>query len=173
MTLRGKLWGQGGAGCDSDVGREIRVAAAVPVESSGQLPRVRGGFQGCPLRGVRPRRWLCGCRARTARGSAAPEVLRAGVATRLDTRPDEDQGHEEARAKGPEERAESGETMDVKAKPASTSVKVLPLKKLLRAATWASRVSPPPICPVRRAGNGVARVIPCEHGTVAHVASLP
>ena len=31
--------------------------------------RVGGGLQGCPLRGVRPRRWLCGCRARTARGS--------------------------------------------------------------------------------------------------------
>ena len=28
---------------------------------------------------------------------------------------------------------------------------------LLQAATWASRVSPPSICPVRRAGNGVAR----------------
>ena len=40
-----------------------------PPECSSSYGASGGRLQGCPLRGVRPRRWLCGCRARTARGS--------------------------------------------------------------------------------------------------------
>ena len=43
--------------------------AAGPPRSGESSDSYRGGLQGCPLRGVRPRRWLCGCRARTARRS--------------------------------------------------------------------------------------------------------
>ena len=53
-----------------------------PPESSGSYRTSGGGLQGCPLRGVRPRRWRCGCRARTALRSRRRGSTR-GVATRL------------------------------------------------------------------------------------------
>ena len=43
--------------------------APAPPESSGSYRAFGGRLQGCPPRGVRPRRWRCGCRARTARRS--------------------------------------------------------------------------------------------------------
>ena len=51
---------------------------------------IGGGLQGCPLRGVRPRRWRCGCRARTALSDRAAGVLRAASrpASRLVHRPE-------------------------------------------------------------------------------------
>ena len=42
------------------------------------IPLVPGrNSKGCPLRGVRPRRWRCGCRARMALSGRAAGVLRA------------------------------------------------------------------------------------------------
>ena len=52
--------------------------------------RAAGGrLQGCPLQGVRRRRWRCGCRARMALSDRAAGVLRAASrpASRLVHRP--------------------------------------------------------------------------------------
>ena len=51
-------------------------------ESSGSYRAFGGRLQGCPPRGLRPRRWRCGCRARTARRSRRRGSTR-GVATRF------------------------------------------------------------------------------------------
>ena len=56
--------------CGTEAPRRHRdVHPREPPESSGSYRASGGGLQGCPPRGVRPRRWRCGCRARTARRS--------------------------------------------------------------------------------------------------------
>ena len=50
-------------------GRDAKTVAGTVLESCASASASGGGLQGCPLRGVRPRRWRCGCRARTARRS--------------------------------------------------------------------------------------------------------
>ena len=62
-------WGQG-------ISPAAGWPAPAPPESSGSYRASGGGLQGCPPRGVRPRRWRCGCRARTARPIAAPGARR-------------------------------------------------------------------------------------------------
>ena len=59
-------------------------------ESSGSYPASGGRLQGCPQRGVRPHRWGCGCRARTALSDRGAGVLRAASrpASRLVRRPE-------------------------------------------------------------------------------------
>ena len=61
-----------------------RMAEATTTHGFWELMRIArgGGLQGCPPRGVRPRRWRCGCRARRARRSRRRGSTR-GVATCL------------------------------------------------------------------------------------------
>ena len=59
------LGGADGAAPMGPAGHGRRPASRKP-ESSRSYRALGGRLQGCPLRGVRPRRWRCGCRARTA-----------------------------------------------------------------------------------------------------------
>ena len=58
--------GGGRCGSHGPAGHGRRPRGDAEPESSGSYRAFGGRLQGCPLRGVRPRRWRCGCRARTA-----------------------------------------------------------------------------------------------------------
>ena len=77
---RAALAADGGCGfaSASPPRQRVRVGPRPPVDigtstranrRNRRAATVRLGLQGCPPRGVRPRRWRCGCRARTARRS--------------------------------------------------------------------------------------------------------
>ena len=79
----------GRCGSHGPAGHGRRPRDDAEPESSGSYRAFGGGLRGCPLRGVRPRRWRCGCRAATAeaagagrgRGSPPPEGADGASAT--------------------------------------------------------------------------------------------
>ena len=76
--------------CRGDFHRRTRRAPPPRHRNRWAATALRGRTPGLPLRGVRPRRWRCGCRARMALSDRAAGVLRPASrpASRLVHRPE-------------------------------------------------------------------------------------